>query len=1312
MQVSMNPASMKKAEKEYSNFVKKLSDSYKISVKIDTSKFDILKSQSSGLANVTKKATTDMTQQIKMYQQNASLQLDKLEKKHAKVWSNPEIQSKVNTFKQNMLSMSNMSMKPQLTNDFKRLKFEIDGLAKSNLNQITHDMNNALEKFPLWIAVSTAVMGAIHKVGEAIEFVREQSELFTNFQMEMTGTTITFDSLTGKANSFAEAMSSTTSEVSKAIAVFGTYTSTMDEVLEKSEAAVIMSNISGKNIEETADDISSALNQFQLSAEDSMMIVDTIAGTARMLQVDYPKAIQEMSNGLKNFGSVAQSQGTNVQFATAMIGTLVDKTRKGGAEIGNAMRTVYTRFAKFGEEADPENFKELESTLYDLGISMKTLNGEMIPTDVVLSQLAEKWEGLTDAERNNIAELGAGTHRRNTFIALMENFQSVVKNNEAAVNSEGVAMEKNAIFAESLRGSINGLQTAWEHLYLETLSPSTMKMWVELATGIVKVIDAIGVGNIALAVFVANWGNVMKFISTLSFSRTIREVGLLTASTQALATAMNMVPWVAVGVFVMEAYSGWKRLAEQEKAATDAQTNFNKAMGEFNVTADSSQIDKMTQSLNELKTTLNVTDATKQIAELRSELEQLQEVVSNKQSEEGLGSSSRVGAIQQEITSLQRVVDMENELSEAEKRATLSNKEQSSAFEKFNSVTQNSTTGLDAIASAIQDVSTNEEFNISKVLELADKYPQLLEVLGDRKLLEEELIKIKDTQLQKTVDTLNAEISALTADLQVKKNIYQAEIDMLAQVAQARRALSSPEGNTGTSDQFRALMSEQKMGEISAGQARGGITSIEQRLNAAKGALSAINTKFGKVGGGTKSTGGGASSKEKSILDNYKAQASAVADINNELTILNSKLQLSEGDDRIDAQNAIIEATKRHQEALRAYNTELRKIKNPTEEVTAEMEKNSQAWWADQVAIKNATDAIKDYNKEAQDLIEQNLSDEIDKTTKAFDKMSDVIDKSQEKYEARMDKRIQRYQDELDALEAKNAELDDEAERQKMLLEIEEARAKLANVKAEKNVRLYTGQGETGFEWVADPSAVADATESLSDLETQLAEYDVDMAQKAAEEKLQAKIDALEDEKAAEVKKFQERKEALKNFQTAIEEKIAAHEVITDAMMQEYRDLLTSKEQSSYETRLEDLREFVDNYNTILGNLGNTKSSKTSTKKATTSGGTGGNTKSTISSTVQARAIGGPVESGQTYQVNELGMESMLSTINGKDYLTPLTSGRILTAPQTSKALSGASGDVFNISNITLPNVQNAQDFASEMKSFIVQSNRFSKSRG
>jgi len=86
------------------------------------------------------------------------------------------------------------------------------------------------------------VMGALHKMQEAFTFMSEQSKLFTNLQMEMTNTNLVFGDITATANEFATAMGSTTDKVMKAISVFGTYTSTIEDVLEKSKLYLEMDN--------------------------------------------------------------------------------------------------------------------------------------------------------------------------------------------------------------------------------------------------------------------------------------------------------------------------------------------------------------------------------------------------------------------------------------------------------------------------------------------------------------------------------------------------------------------------------------------------------------------------------------------------------------------------------------------------------------------------------------------------------------------------------------------------------------------------------------------------------------------------------------------------------------------------------------------------------------------------------------------------------------------------------------------------------------------------------------------------------------
>ena len=94
----------------------------------------------------------------------------------------------------------------------------------------------AISRFPIWIVASTLVMGTIHKMQEASTFMSEQSKLFTNLQLEMTNTNLVFSDITTTANQFATAMGSTTDKVMTAISVFGTYTSTIEDVLTKSKA--------------------------------------------------------------------------------------------------------------------------------------------------------------------------------------------------------------------------------------------------------------------------------------------------------------------------------------------------------------------------------------------------------------------------------------------------------------------------------------------------------------------------------------------------------------------------------------------------------------------------------------------------------------------------------------------------------------------------------------------------------------------------------------------------------------------------------------------------------------------------------------------------------------------------------------------------------------------------------------------------------------------------------------------------------------------------------------------------------------------
>ena len=237
----------------------------------------------------------------------------------------------------------NETQSMSVSGNYNMLRGQMDSLSTSTGNLANRQIglgesfSIALQRFPLWIVASTLVMNSLHKLQEAFEFMCGQSKLFTNLQLEMSDTNLVFSEITNTANAFATEMGATTDTVMKAIAVFGTYTSTIEEVLTKSRSAVTLSSITGQGIEQTSDELMWVMTQYRLTANEITGVTDSILGAARMLQLDFPKGVAEISSGLRTVGSVAKDAGLDISTTTGILSTMIEVTRRSGSENANAL---------------------------------------------------------------------------------------------------------------------------------------------------------------------------------------------------------------------------------------------------------------------------------------------------------------------------------------------------------------------------------------------------------------------------------------------------------------------------------------------------------------------------------------------------------------------------------------------------------------------------------------------------------------------------------------------------------------------------------------------------------------------------------------------------------------------------------------------------------------------------------------------------------------------------------------------------------------------------------------------------------------
>jgi TP901 family phage tail tape measure protein len=504
---------------------------------------------------------------------------------------------------ENAFSSGNITEKMrQLNPEITKVNNSIKGLGEES-QKSAQSFGSMLIKFTEWYLLAGFVTGVIDKIKDSFKFINEQSKVFTNLQMEMTNTNLVFSEITNTANNYGLVMGTTTDKVMKAIGVFSTYTSTMDDVLLKSKAAIILSNITGQNIEQTSDSLMGTMAQYGLSADSAMHVADIITSTARMLSLDYPRGIQEISEGLRTVGSVAKSSKVSIESLSAMIGMLTEKNRKSGTENANALRTIFGRILNVGEDADPEAFKKVEKGLDAIGIKIREIGGNgqtLKPVGDILENLSAKWSSLSDVQKQAISFDAAGMYRKNTFITLMENYQDVLKNTEAAINSEGVAEQKQEIFNNSLQASINRLTATWEKLYLTAINSKAWKSTIEGVTKVLAVIESLSekfgflplvIGTTLTALLLFNKAFMsMSIIQTViagvsgAVTRLALSLGASTVAATTFGTALGTIaPFaiIAVSAAIVGLISNQKSLSEQVQDNIDKFNEQNSQVNEL-----------------------------------------------------------------------------------------------------------------------------------------------------------------------------------------------------------------------------------------------------------------------------------------------------------------------------------------------------------------------------------------------------------------------------------------------------------------------------------------------------------------------------------------------------------------------------------------------------------------------------------------------------------------------------------------------------------------------------------------------------------
>lgn len=319
----------------------------------------------------------------------------------------------------------------------------------------------ALKQTALYHLAIRTLKKAIH---EAVRTVKELDKALTE-QAMVTG--LSRKQTYGLLKSYQELAvqcGATTKEVAGVATEYIKQGKSIQEAMTLTEAAVSAAKVAGVSTSDSVNYLTTALNGFQLSANDAMLVSDKFAAIAAASATDY----DELAIALSKVASQANLAGMSIDYTSALLTKGLETTREAPETMGTALKTIIARMRELGDYGktleDGLDLNNVESQLAYVGIALRDSSGELRSTEDVLDELGRKWDELSTNQQAAVAKALAGTRQQARLIAMMEDYDRVIELQDIAERSQGATAAQAATYLEGIEASLNKVTTSWETL--------------------------------------------------------------------------------------------------------------------------------------------------------------------------------------------------------------------------------------------------------------------------------------------------------------------------------------------------------------------------------------------------------------------------------------------------------------------------------------------------------------------------------------------------------------------------------------------------------------------------------------------------------------------------------------------------------------------------------------------------------------------------------------------------------------------------------------------------------------------------------
>ena len=353
-------------------------------------------------------------------------------------------------------------------------------------------LKSAFGNLSIYISVATIINVAKNAIEDMVTQVKELDSSLVELKKvtDLEGNSL--EEFTEDAFKLGEEVGRTGKEVIDATTVFARSGYDVQDALDLSKVALVMTNVGDGigDVENAATSLISVLKAYDLEVSDAMYVTDLLNQVSNTSAINF----EDLTEGVQRTGAVFAKSDTSIEELTGLLTGAnevmqnIEKTSSGLVTVSQRLRGI-TKLSDDGYEGISKLSTEFKRIA---NIDIYDAQGQLRGTFDILNDMAKVFPTLNKNQQQYLAELAAGKRQVTVLQSLLGNWESVDEAVKNATNATGSAMAENEKFLNSVEGKVNQLQSAWQNFSRKSIDSNWVKTILSSGTKIINLFDNMG----------------------------------------------------------------------------------------------------------------------------------------------------------------------------------------------------------------------------------------------------------------------------------------------------------------------------------------------------------------------------------------------------------------------------------------------------------------------------------------------------------------------------------------------------------------------------------------------------------------------------------------------------------------------------------------------------------------------------------------------------------------------------------------------------------------------------------------------------